>query len=54
VPLRSDLDAWGLMPRNNEQKMALDLLLNDDIKLVTLVGKAGTGLVDPLVKTIIL
>ena len=43
VPLRGDLDAWGLSPRNNEQKMALDLLLNDDIKLVTLVGKAGTG-----------
>ncbi len=43
VPLRSDLEAWGLSPRNNEQKMAMDLLLNDDIKLVTLVGKAGTG-----------
>lgn len=43
VPLRPDLEAWGLSPRNNEQKMALDLLLNDDIKLVTLVGKAGTG-----------
>jgi PhoH-like ATPase len=43
VPLMQDLDAWGLSPRNNEQKMAMDLLLNDDIKLVTLVGKAGTG-----------
>ena len=43
VPLRSDLESWGLSPRNSEQKMAMDLLLNDDIKLVTLVGKAGTG-----------
>ena len=34
---------WGLRPRNKEQHFALELLLNDDIKLVTLVGKAGTG-----------
>ena len=34
---------WGIRPRNKEQSFALDLLLNDDIKLVTLVGKAGTG-----------
>ena len=34
---------WGLHPRNREQQFALDLLLNDDIQLVTLVGKAGTG-----------
>jgi PhoH-like ATPase len=34
---------WGIRPRNKEQQYALDLLLNDDIKLVTLVGKAGTG-----------
>ncbi|NCC52159.1 MAG: PhoH family protein [Spartobacteria bacterium] len=32
-----------IMPRNDEQRFALDALLNDDIKLVTLVGKAGTG-----------
>jgi PhoH-like ATPase len=43
VSLKPDLDAWGLSPRNTEQKMAMDLLLNDEIKLVTLVGKAGTG-----------
>ncbi|ESA33120.1 hypothetical protein N836_22665 [Leptolyngbya sp. Heron Island J] len=30
-------------PRNREQKFALNLLLNDNIPLVTLVGKAGTG-----------
>jgi PhoH-like ATPase len=34
---------WGIRPRNKEQHFCLDLLLNDDIKLVTLVGKAGTG-----------
>ena len=34
---------WGIRPRNKEQHFALDLLLDDDIKLVTLVGKAGTG-----------
>ncbi len=35
--------AWGIHPRNREQQFAMDLLLNDDIQLVTLVGKAGTG-----------
>ncbi|APG25991.1 MULTISPECIES: PhoH family protein [Syntrophotalea] len=34
---------WGITPRNREQQFAFDLLLNDDIQLVTLVGKAGTG-----------
>lgn len=34
---------WGVRPRNREQQFALDVLLDDSIKLVTLVGKAGTG-----------
>jgi PhoH-like ATPase len=34
---------WGIRPRNREQQFALDLLLDDRIKLVTLVGMAGTG-----------
>jgi PhoH-like ATPase len=34
---------WSLFPRNREQSFALDALLDDDIKIVTLVGKAGTG-----------
>ena len=34
---------WGIKPRNREQHFALDLLLDDAVKLVTLVGKAGTG-----------
>jgi PhoH-like ATPase len=32
-----------IIPRNREQKFALDLLLRDKIPLVTIVGKAGTG-----------
>jgi PhoH-like ATPase len=44
VPLRKIKEGiWGIRPRNKEQHCALDLLLADDIKLVTLVGKAGTG-----------
>ncbi len=34
---------WGLSARNLEQRFALELLLSDEIKLVSLVGKAGTG-----------
>ena len=34
---------WNLSPRNKEQRMALDLLLDPEVKLVTLVGGAGTG-----------
>ncbi|PAX59766.1 PhoH family protein [Brunnivagina elsteri] len=32
-----------IKPRNQEQIFAMNLLLNDSIPLVTLVGKAGTG-----------
>lgn len=35
--------AYGIEPRNDEQMMALELLLNPEIKLVALTGKAGTG-----------
>ncbi|MCD1261530.1 PhoH family protein [Paenibacillus athensensis] len=34
---------WGIAARNVQQRMALELLLNDEIPLVTLTGKAGTG-----------
>ncbi len=34
---------WGIMARNREQNFALNLLMNPDIDLVTLVGQAGTG-----------
>lgn len=35
--------AYGIQPRNAEQSFALAALLNDDVKLVTLAGRAGTG-----------
>lgn len=42
--LSIDVDhVWGIHPRNVQQRMALDLLLRDDIPFVTLLGKAGTG-----------
>jgi PhoH-like ATPase len=34
---------YGITPRNAEQSFALEALLNDEIKLVTLAGTAGTG-----------
>jgi PhoH-like ATPase len=44
IPVRKLREGvWGIRPRNKEQHFALDILLNDDVKLVTLVGKAGTG-----------
>jgi len=33
----------GLKPRNMEQSFALDLLLDDSVKFVTLMGTAGSG-----------
>ncbi len=34
---------FGILPRNLQQTMAMDLLLDDEIKLLTLLGTAGTG-----------
>src|SRR5690606_10804582 len=34
---------FGIMARNVQQTMALDLLLDDEIKFITLLGSAGTG-----------
>lgn len=39
---------WGLKPKNKEQAFAIDLLLDDDVKLVTLMGIAGGGKAQPL------
>lgn len=39
----SNESVWGISARNAQQRMALELLLNDDIPLVTITGKAGTG-----------
>lgn len=42
-PLLKVSNIWGIKPRNVEQRCAMDLLLRDDVKLVTLIGQAGTG-----------
>lgn len=41
--LRKDIEAWGLRPRSKEQRFALDLLLDPDVPICGLSGKAGTG-----------
>ncbi len=44
VPILDSRDGvWGIKPRNREQHFAFDALLNENVKLVTLMGKAGTG-----------
>lgn len=35
--------AWHIKPRNREQRLALELLLDDRISFVSLVGQAGSG-----------
>ncbi len=35
--------AYGIKPRNAEQAFSLNMLLNPDIQLIALTGKAGTG-----------
>lgn len=39
----SKTEAFGISSRNAEQAFALNALMNDDIRLVTISGKAGTG-----------
>ncbi|MEQ8844769.1 MAG: PhoH family protein [Phycisphaerales bacterium] len=34
---------FGLLARNVQQTMALDLLMDDEIQMITLLGSAGTG-----------
>lgn len=41
--LGKDFTVWGITHKNVEQRCALDALMNDKIKLITLSGKAGTG-----------
>lgn len=44
VPLiRNREGTWGIHPKNIEQQFALDALMNHEVNLVSLVGKAGTG-----------
>jgi PhoH-like ATPase len=41
--VRGDREAFGLHGRSAEQRVALDLLLDDSIGIVSLGGRAGTG-----------
>jgi len=45
VPLlRGVVDGvWGIIPRNVEQIFAMDMLLNTEMQLASIIGKAGTG-----------
>jgi len=36
-------EPWGLRPRNKEQRFALELLLDPDVSVIALDGRAGTG-----------
>ncbi len=40
---QQDHPIWNIQPRNKEQTMALELLMDPDVQVVTLVGQAGTG-----------
>jgi PhoH-like ATPase len=45
-PLRKVVEyknVWGVKPRNKEQSFALDLLMDESVPIVSLVGKAGSG-----------
>jgi predicted ribonuclease YlaK len=39
---------WNLSSRNNEQSYAIDMIMDKDIDLITLIGRAGTGKAQPL------
>lgn len=43
IRVKEEIKAYGIAGRSAEQKFALDALLNDEIKLVAISGKAGTG-----------
>lgn len=45
LPLRHEpkVRPYNIQARNLQQRMALELLLDDEVQLVTLVGQAGTG-----------
>jgi PhoH-like ATPase len=42
-PVAADVEAWGLRPRNKEQRFALAHLLDPSVPVVALDGRAGTG-----------
>lgn len=40
---RLGTEIWGIKPLNDEQECAMDMLMDDNIKLITMLGQAGTG-----------
>ncbi len=40
---KGEITCFGIKPKNSEQAFALHALLNPEIKLITIMGKAGTG-----------
>ena len=43
IPQRKESDAWGIAPKNKEQNFSLELLLDPEVPVVSLIGKAGSG-----------
>lgn len=43
VKLNYYTDIWGISPKNKEQTCAFDALFDAEVKLVTLIGRAGSG-----------
>jgi PhoH-like ATPase len=43
VSCKAEASSFGIKPRNKEQSFAFDLLFDDDVPLVTLIGRAGSG-----------
>ncbi len=44
MPIRAFPEGiWGIIPKNTEQEIALDLLMDPEVHIVILAGKAGTG-----------
>lgn len=40
---KEDGFSWGVSPRNKEQKCGMDLLMDDNIPFVSMIGRAGSG-----------
>ncbi|MDD4004731.1 MAG: PhoH family protein [Elusimicrobiaceae bacterium] len=40
---QNDPVCWGIKPLNKEQRFAMELLLDESVDIVTMVGQAGTG-----------
>ena len=43
IKVIKNLYPWDISARNSEQALAMDLIMDKNISLVTLIGKAGTG-----------